>query len=348
MPAEHKLVFLCTRLEINSSTRQEIRELVLNSSIEWNKIIEISTRHEIIPFLYYNLNRLGLQNIIPEDIYRILKNSYYINLDRNIRFYRELSSILESTNNAQIDIILLKGVHLIELIYSNPALRAMADIDIFVKEDKLMKLKAIFLQLGYREILKHLSPDYIQKYQLTFGFTKSISPNLSLYIDLHRALIPSRPYKINLPWVWKKTQEKFIDGQKMTFLSFEDTFLFLALHLRGHMRQPLLLKSICDIAELLNLYANILDWEYIQIAARKNHILNNIYFAIYVSKELLDASVSDELLNRFKPGIPKDKLMHLCINRYNFLKAKVWQGFILRFLPNPQLLKSSNNFYLFS
>jgi len=331
MPIEYKLILLCARLEINSRIQQEIKKII-SSQINWSKIIEISTLHEIIPLLYYNLNKLNLQNIIPEDSFRILKNFYYINLGRNIRFYKELSFILESTNNAQIDIILLKGVHLIELIYSNPALRIMADIDILVKKDNLLKFKGVLLELGYREILKYLSPGYIQKYQITFGFSKLISPNLSLYIDLHRALIPSRPYKINLPQLWKKTQEKSIDGQKITFLSSEDTLLFLALHLRGHMRQPLLLKSICDIAELLNIYGNILDWEYIQIVARKNHILNNIYFAIYASKELLDASISNELLNRFKPGIPKDKLMHLCMNRYNFLKAKIWQGFILRFL----------------
>lgn len=331
LPDEHKLIFLCARLRLNDSAQKEIRE-ILSHPLDWNKIIEISTRHEIMPFLYYNLNKLGLRNIIPADSCRVLKNSYFINLNRNIRFYKELSSILEATNNARIDVILLKGIHLIEFIYNNPALRIMADIDILAKEGELIKLKTILSQLGYQEILKPFSPGYIQKYQITFGFTKSIPPDLSLYLDLHRKLIPARPYKINLPQLWERAQERFLDGQKAVFLSSEDTLLFLALHLRGHMRQPLLLKSICDIAELLNLYSDILDWGYLQAMARKNRVVNNIYFALYISQELLEAPVPNEILNKFKPGWLKAGLIRLCANKYNFLKSKTSRRFILRFL----------------
>lgn len=331
LPNEHKLIFLCARLKINSSLQQKIKELISHPT-NWNEIIEISRRHQILTLIYYNLNKLNLKNIIPKDIYYALENSYYLNLDRNIKLHREFSSVLEAINSIQIDIIILKGVHLTEIVYKNPALRAMADIDILIKEKELKRLKALLLQLGYQEAIKNVPANFIQRYQITFGFIKAILPNLSLYIDVHRKLVPARPYNINLPLLWERTQKKSLAGLKVSFLSREDTLLFLALHLKGHMRQPLPLKSICDIAELLNLYKNNLDWCYIQTTARKNHLVSNVYFALYISKELLDVSVSGELLNKFKLGILRNKLMHLCMNRYNFLNAAIWQGFILRFL----------------
>ena len=328
---EYKLIFFCTRLKIDSAIQKKIKEL-LNSSINWDKIIEIYNYHQVLPLLYYNLTKLNFQDFIPQDIYSILKNSYYINLNRNIRFYRELSCILELTNRALINVVLLKGINLIETIYRNLALRTIVDIDILVTDSELMSFRALLFQLGYREIIKNFSPAYIQKHRITFSFIKSISPNLSLYIDIHRALVPPRPYKIDLSGFWERSQTHSIDGQKILFLSFEDTLLSLALHLRGHMRQPLLLKSICDIAELLNRYGTSLDWQYIHVTAKKNRMANDIYFAIYISKELLDACISSELLNKFKPGVLKVKLIHLCMNKYNFLEAKIWQGILLRFL----------------
>jgi len=83
---EDELILLCTRLNINSTVQQKIREL-LNSSINWTKIIAISSYHQILILFYYSLNRLNLQGLISPEIYPALNNCHYINLKRNIRSY---------------------------------------------------------------------------------------------------------------------------------------------------------------------------------------------------------------------------------------------------------------------
>ena len=329
---EDKLIFLCARINIDSSTQKNISQL-LYKPISWNRIIETSNHHKILPFLYYNLNKINLLDLIPQDTLAILKNSYYCNIDRNAKLWEEFSSILKSINDTGVKIVLLKGIILIEELYHNPGLRAMADVDILVKENEMDKIKNLLLQSEYIENSGYILTKYYKKYQTEFVFTKKVPSNAYFCLDIHTSFIPPRPYKIALPHLWERTQERTIYGQRISFLSWEDTFLSLALHLRRHTHiHHLSLGFIVDVAELLNSNKNNLDWDYIKNMALKNRIIYAIYFALYISKELLDVSISEELLNRFKPYFLKDRLIYLSVNRYNFLTTRKWQGIVLRIL----------------
>lgn len=328
---EEKIILLCSRTNVDSSIQKTLLHILPNYSPDWGAIIKTSNQHNILPFLYYNLNKANLLGVIPEDIGTILKNSYYSNVGRNVKLFEELSFILKSINDASLTIILLKGVILAEELYHNPGLRAMTDIDILVKEDELDKIKNILLQSGYRENTEEVSNNYYKKYLTEFVFTKRLSSNLYFYLEAHTALVPPRPYRIILPCLWEKMQEKTLYGERARFLSWEDTLFSLALHLRRHTRR-LSLKFIIDIAELLNSHKDNLDWDYINKMALKNHVITTLYFALYISKELLGTSISVKVIDRFKPCIAKDKLICLCINKDNFLAAKKWRGVILRIL----------------
>ncbi len=335
---EYQLTFLCTRFEINASIQQEIERL-LSNPLDWNKIIEIANCHQILPFLYYNLSGLNLQNLVPKNIFVIMKNYHYSNLVRNSLFEKEISLILKSANLKGLTIIPFKGFGLIQtLYYRDPGLRIMADIDILIKEAEFQEIKNILIQIGYLE-KKETTEKYHQRYYFETVFSKIFSPNLSLVIEVHRALSPGRPHQIKLPYLWERAQEKTVTNQRLLCLSEEDTFLSLALHLRRHTRR-LNLKFIVDIAELLNIYQDELDWLYIAKSAKNNHIIIPVYLSLYLAKELLKANVSLKILNEFRPNIIKVALIRLSINKYNFFTFKKWQGTFLRLLLFDSLIDS--------
>ena len=244
---------------------------------------------------------------------------------------REILLILELTKQYGVSIIPLKGLSLIQTLYHNPALRMMVDVDILIKKNELQKIKDILDQLDYHGCTKESPQNQYQQYQYEISFSKATSLNQFVFIDTHLALARSRPYKINLPYLWQRAQEKTINGQKLLFLSEEDTLLSLALHLRSHTRR-LTLKFIVDIAELLNIKGDKLDWLYITKTAGNNHIKTCIYFSLYIARELLQAAVSPKVLNGFCPNIIKSILIHFTINKYNFFILKKLQGVFLRFL----------------
>lgn len=318
--SEEKLIFLCSRIKVDSDKQEMVRSL-LKVSIDWNRLISLARNHGITPLLYHNLSRLQTLNYTPKDSLRALKDSYLANLVRNITLWKELSEVLSLIRQVQMKVLLLRGIILSHTIYCNWALRKFADIDILLKKDDLSKLRIMLLDRGYREV----------KQRYTFLFTKLINPDIYSCLELHTMLVPARPYKIQIPQMWQRAQEEVVYGQKVNYLSKEDTFLSLALHIRRHSRH-LHLRFICDITELLNLYKDTLDWQYIRDLARKNHIKNSIYFCLYISQELLDVSVSEELIDKFNLGLLRKRLIYLCMNKHNFLKPHPWQGYILRFL----------------
>ncbi len=333
IPSEHKLILLCTRLKINEPDRNEILSL-LNGPLNWDRIREISVRQEILPFLYYNLNRLNLQDSVPKEMFVIMKNYHYSNLIRNSLLEKEALFILKSAGSEGLTIIPFKGFSLIQTLYqSNPELRIMADVDILIKESEFQKIKNILLQTSY---IENTDPAE-NKIHFETVFSKILSANLSSIIEIHTALSPARPYQIKLPQLWERTQEKTTVGQKIFFLSAEDTFLSLALHLRRHLRR-LTLKFIVDISELLSANGEKLDWKYIKKSAKDNHIMTTVYLALYTAKELLDMPVPAKILNGFRPNIIKSALISLSLNKDNFFTLKKRQAVFLRFLLFDRLL----------
>ncbi|MBU4251623.1 MAG: nucleotidyltransferase family protein [Candidatus Omnitrophica bacterium] len=333
LAGEYSLIFLCARLNINKPIRNEIRNL-LNGPLNWDKIQEISIHHEILTFLYYNLNRLNLQNLIPEKIFALMKNYHYSNLIRNSLLEKEVALILKSSGSAGITIIPFKGFSLIQTLYrGNPELRIMADVDILVKETEFPKIKNILLQTGYTENTDPAENKII----FETVFSKKLSANLSSIIEIHTALSPARPHPVKLPQLWERTREITINGQKIPLLSAEDTFLSLTLHLRRHLRR-LTLKFIVDISELLSANGENLDWNYIKKSAQDNHIITTVYLSLYAVKELLDLPVPAKILDEFRPNIIKSALISLAINKHNFFTLKKRQAVFLRFLLFDRLL----------
>ncbi|MDD5477768.1 MAG: nucleotidyltransferase family protein [Candidatus Omnitrophica bacterium] len=333
IPSEHKLILLCTRLKINEPNRNEILGL-LNGPLNWNRIREFSVRQEILPFLYYNLNRLNLQDSIPQEMFAIMKNYHYSNLVRNSMLEKEAALILKSANSAGITIMPFKGFSLIQTIYqSNPELRIMVDVDILVKETEFPKIKNILTQTGYIENTDTIG----NKIAFENVFSKKLSASFSSIIEIHTELSPARPYPLKLPQLWERTREININSQKISLLSAEDTFLSLALHLRRHLRR-LTLKFIVDISELLSASGENLDWKYIKKSAQDSHMITTVYLSLYITKELLDMPVAGKILNEFRPNIIKNALISLSINKHNFFTFKKWQATFLRFLLFDRLL----------
>lgn len=320
MTGEEKLILLCSRID-SKPDRQKLVKDLLKNPIDWNGVISLSAYHGVTPLLYTNLARSRSQDYISKEVSQILKNTYLANLSRNISLWKELSQVLRKIEEAQIKVILFKGAILTMTIYRNPALREFADIDILIKEDDLSRIKNILISRSYEEV----------KQRYTFLFRKPITQDIYSNLELHTMIVPARPYRIQIPKIWQRSQEKIIYGERVCFPSWEDIFLSSALHIRRHARF-LPLRFVCDIAELLNLYKDKLDWNYILNLANINHIKNSVYFCLYISQELLNVFVSEGVIKKFIPHPIKRKSIHLCMNKYNFLKPRLWQGYMLRLL----------------
>ncbi len=324
---EYGLIYLFSRLKINEPELQEIKN-ILSKTLDWEKLRNISLKQQVYQFLYYNLKESGTSGLIPSKILDETKSAYYANLIRNLSLEKEILLISEKAKTKNLQIIPFRGTSAIYGVYNNPALRQMADVDILVKPEDFQSVKNILLETGYQE---HDSEGHSMDDGSITSFFKKISGNLTAFIEPHTAIASPRPYDIELPHLWERSVQITIENKKILILSKEDLILSIALHLRRHARR-LVLKSIVDTAEILNADKNTLDWDYIIKNACNNRMISSLYLSLYLAKELLGADAPRDAINRIKPGLVKDFLIKITVNKNSFFSLKAWNGAILRLL----------------
>ena len=322
---ETKLILLCCRLDINESLRKEIASS-FKSSLDWKKIKKLAFHHNITPILYSNLKKLNHENLIPAQIFQEMKGVYLNTLYKNTLIEKEMSNLLGKAAAQGIEPIVLKGFAFLLTLYQDPALRTMVDVDILIKKDDLPKVCGIFQQLDYQSWDQNLSP-----YVYQANFSKKISGQRYLAVDVHWELLAARPYKVQLPDIWQRVQRINLRGQIVACLSTEDAFLVSALHIRKHLRE-LQLNYIVDIAELLKKSQANFDWLYVEKIASKNHFLSTVYFSLYLAKELFGANTDPQLNSSLRTGRIKRKIIAIIINKNNFFTLPKWKAVMVRIL----------------
>lgn len=270
---------------------------VLSKKLDWQKVLRLARQNEIAALFYHNLQKTGLEDLIPTKIRHEFEKSYFGINFQNICYFEELKRILLLFSNSGIEVIVLKGMALTNKIYGNAALGPMADIDILVKIQDIDQVEKLLTSSGYminqswhqkewyRENHHHLAPFY--------------SPN-GIYIEVHYDLLPPRiAIHLEIDKVWQRAKTERIDRIDTKILCTEDMLIHLCLHLYVSTCVGRI-KHLVDIAQFLRYVKEDIDWDMVEKEASKNHFIDYIYYSLYPARHLLGARIDGQILNRFK------------------------------------------------
>ena len=99
--------------------------------IHWKSLFDLADNHGTLPLLYQALS--SLEDAVPADEMRTLKQSYQTNLHKALLLSRELIRIVESLTERGIEVMPYKGLALAEILYGDIALRQSGDIDLLIR-----------------------------------------------------------------------------------------------------------------------------------------------------------------------------------------------------------------------
>ena len=300
----------------------------LNTELTWDGVLKESHHSDLAPLLYHILTSINDINQI-NPIIQELKKGYYHSLVKNMLLYDELGQVLKSLKGMDIDVILLKGIALAETVYRNIALRPMGDMDLLIKDEELPRVKELLSNRLYQELK-------IQRHSLDsanskFTYIKKIG-NHSFSLDLHLNLEgKSTALGINMDEIWRNAIESNINGEHVLLLSMEDTLLYACWHTSHHLFPRLI--WLCDIARIISVYDESINWGTVIKRAEEWKIKSQIYYSLYLAEELVGASIPLDVLIKLKPG-------HLQARLFNFIMYNMgyWNGHI----------KEPNHLFLFS
>jgi hypothetical protein len=252
MEITDQLILSCLRSRWDPSALEEACEVVAHERLDWDAFLKSSRAGALEALLYAALRE---HDLFPAPVMETLRLAYYANARRNLILFRELAVILDRLAAEKIPAVVLKGAALAEVVYGNPAVRPMSDVDLLVREADLSGAMAALVDLGYDIIppAAYRNEVVLQK----DGATAAIELHWGLFVS------PSHQHVFSMDWLWETTMPIQIDGTPTLMLGPEAQLLHLCGHLflHHHSDEDARLLWLHDVAEVIICYQDQLDWD---------------------------------------------------------------------------------------
>jgi hypothetical protein len=205
----------------------------------------------LAPWIYKSLAGVP-ETHMPQQIKTVLQQDYMLAVKRSMTREWVLKEILRVLNANNVIAVLLKGAYLGPVIYGDPALRTMCDIDLLVHDKDLNAARNALGLLGYRIQFAPCSPEdrILQPAETYIHDDERFTT-----VDLHPSLGSMDFYRFPPADVWNQITEGKLYGYRVSFLSPELNFIYVAVHALNH---GAILRDWLDLVLILK--RAVFDW----------------------------------------------------------------------------------------
>ena len=152
---------------------------------------------------------------------------------------------LEEAHRCGIDVVPLKGAHLLTSVYPAASVERgpMTDVDFLVRPTDVSLAHEILIELGFVREADHALKDSHET-----AYVLEVNPKERIVFEMHEGL--SR-FSMDLEGLWRRTRVSTFDGVPCRRLSPEDAYVYAVLHETLH-RLSDLDRLIGDLTMLLH------------------------------------------------------------------------------------------------
>jgi hypothetical protein len=254
-----QLLRKCAWVELDEKTGDAIRRACLVQR-NWKKVVDEAELHGLSPYVNRSIKETGAQ--VPDETQRTLNALSLRHARSGVIRTAALLEIVREARRRDIDVLVLKGAALAHLVYDNPGLRPMRDVDILVGPEHLDKTAEVLANLGYRATDHNaLLPDH---HHLPNMARELDGLNVSVEIH-HDALTPDNIGSIQVTSLSEPPREFTVDGVALHALGHLDTLRHLCRHALEP-RETMKLGSALDIMLYACRFAGEIDWQRLKTA----------------------------------------------------------------------------------
>ena len=186
------LLALCARPE-STKTQMQLLSRHLATFSSWDRLVNEAEYRSMGPLLYHHLEVIDTP--VPKNVRRILKTLFLRHRQANAVRMEYLFNVLNLFKKTGIEVLVLKGAALCQLIYSDPGLRPMGDLDLLLRKTDLSAAKTILLENGFSQ-----SPPIVTPFGEHYHLEPLVAARdgLTISVELHHALFPPKFSRGNL------------------------------------------------------------------------------------------------------------------------------------------------------
>lgn len=300
---EMQLIIVCARTLLDAEATKRIDQL-LNHPIDWERLIELSIDHNVVPLVYTNLHRYAGERV-PSTILDKMYDHVQQSVRHNLVLTGELLRLLDLFATHSIEAIPYKGPVLASEIYGDIGLRETGDLDIFIHKRDFARAKQVMLTAGYHPDERQINlpeKSYLQAHH-DYPFVHEIS---GVIVELQWAVMKV-PFEFpsHFEAWWQDSAIVSLFGREIRSLTHESRLLILCMHGSKHVWSRL--TWICDIAELLRASPEI-DWEKMLSRARQGGCERMLFWGLLLAQHIFDAYIPPFVVGRVKADVMANML----------------------------------------
>lgn len=217
-----------------------------SEGVDWDVFAILVRRHRVGGLVGDALKRARVEPA-PEAGAELMRQSSVI-AHRSITTVAETIRLQKLFKSAGIDVLFLKGVALAMQAYGSLGLRHSKDIDLLVKEEKILETSALLERNGYRRVLPR-SDSSAAEMAAWFRDHKDFVLHGNFEVELHWRLFNNDAVLADFDWQNASTQIALADGVALATFDRDHQFAYLCAH--GARDAWFRLKWLADIRALL-------------------------------------------------------------------------------------------------
>ena len=277
------------------------------TSQDWELVWELAKTQALTPLLYYRNSESGIIESLPGEIGVSLRQNMLTSVKHKTHFSQALSDILAAFNRASLELVALKGSHLAELIYEDPALRVIGDIDLLVHERDLLACDACMLELGYGPSKRTwIQNEFTATHHHLPYYRKPGHPHVELHWTITK---PETPPAIDLDGLWQRTRAVSIAGVQTRVLSTQDLILHICIHACYDNLFSDGIRSIVDLYQIIQSQKGEIDWGLLLEISARWRVNRCLYLMLHLTHQLAGAEVPKRVFRSLQPADMQDDIV---------------------------------------
>ena len=253
----YSLLSLCARIKSNEADYQQLARTAADFAA-WEELVTQAELDGLGPLLYTHLQAAGAP--LPPSVKRQLQGLYLRHRQANQVRAQVLGEILSCYRAAGIQALVLKGAALAHLLYPQPGLRPMRDLDLLVQKSEVRPAQQLLADLGFQA---HLPQDETLPGKHLAAASR-YTAGLSVSVELHHNLFNTGSSASMEIGDLTGPPLPFTLGDSMAYtLGYEDLLWHLCRHLII-VSQSIRLIWVADIVGLAERFVAEIDWERIE------------------------------------------------------------------------------------
>ena len=298
--------------------RRQSSDLQTND-IDWDRLRGLAGVG-LAPYFVACLERAQLWDRVPARVRDQLTVIRRANGMAHLLRLRALRGALAALDNAGFPVVVLKGMALAHLVYPEPSLRPMQDVDLWLSPDQLEAGAETLRRAGFQFPRRTYEGRWTPGAAADGNDRALEVPGTPIFFELHGAL----PSWAGFPVVftaaaWTRAQSVPLGDVFARVLAPEDLLLHVALHLsRRHLFRSGL-QGVVDLTLLLERWRARWQWAALAEDWERLGVTQWMRLALRMAKLLLDAPVPQEMFRRLPAAHDAAEMERLAL-------AQIWNA----------------------